>query len=316
MDASQIGDAFRDAIRIISSMCPPGDFVVFLEDDQSRFDMHMLEGPCAIMMALYLAVLPKWVAEILRRGTQRGRTLNRHIYTVWLTMLSGMTDTAIFDTIVNWFMKMWIHGRGRPWISLIIGDDSATVTLYSEMVRLGLEKGLVERYQRLGMDVEAMIKWHALDVGLCSGRMYPCGSSYVLMPKIGSYLIRSVVCMKDFGPRARKEWLRSAAASLEVFGNVDPLCAALGRSVRRWSGFGKERSDQPNTDEYRYKPSVTARSKPEQVAAYYDHHYGFSAADVQNLVDTLSSLVEGGTLNHPLLNHMVEVDLAGEGSVN
>jgi hypothetical protein len=48
-----IGKALGDCISMIASTLQPGERIVYLEDDQSRFDMHMGEHTFRFLYKLY-----------------------------------------------------------------------------------------------------------------------------------------------------------------------------------------------------------------------------------------------------------------------
>lgn len=128
MTCQQIGNTLAKAIKLVESTMEPDDSIVFLEDDQSRFDLHLGEGAFRCLDGVYKHLYVKRIRHILRRGISRGRTRFGCRYRIPFTMQSGMPDTSTGDSLLNAVMKLRIHGIGRPWVALINGDDSVTVT--------------------------------------------------------------------------------------------------------------------------------------------------------------------------------------------
>jgi hypothetical protein len=305
----EIGQCLRNAIRVIDEMTP-GEEIVFLEDDQSRFDLHLLEGPFKFLSnKIYSKKLSRRVAALLKRGVSRGTSSLGTKYSIPFTMQSGWPDTSVGDTLVNAAMKTSIHGSGRPWISIICGDDSVTVTTRGEIERLGGVTGIIESYKGYGMEVEATTCTDPLDIGFCSGRFYPVGDTYVLFPKTARILAK-IAC--DMKMRTRvgdaEAWLRGITATLECYGRVDPLLGALGRSFRGQIGQGREIHDDEWYGARKFDGTVS--STRHDVLMYYDHHYGLSSSQVDALIGQLGVQKFGTLLDSSVLRHMALIDIA------
>lgn len=303
---NEIGETLGHIIETVKSATSPEDQIVVLEDDQSRFDVHLRKGAFKYLQAGYRKHLPRRVARRLRRKRSRGRSKLGIKYSVDFTMQSGWPDTSLGDTLVNAAMKTHIHGRGRLWVSIICGDDSITVTTATEMERLGGRDGIVEAYKALGMEVKAFTTTDILMAEFCSGRFIPYHNSYVLVPKLGRMLARLGWDMKNRNKRNQVAWARSIAETLKVFGCYDPILAALGRSIARLTGEGKVIRDEVNP----YKKHVQVR-KPisrSDYLTYVDRHYGLSANDVDKLVAHMEQLTHLGAFDHPLLVEVAERD--------
>jgi len=303
----EIGTCFRNAIRVIDEMTP-GEDIVFLEDDQSRFDLHLTEGPFNFLKKMYSRKLPKRVSGLLRRGVCRGTSSLGTKYSIPYTMQSGWPDTSVGDSLVNAAMKMYIHGKGRPWISIICGDDSVTVTTRGEIDRVGGLTGIIDKYASLGMEIEAKLSVDPLDVEFCSGRFYPVDDSYVLFPKTARILGKIACDLKLRRPDDQVAWLRGITATLECFGSIDPILGALGRSFRVALGQGREIYDDGWDSKSHFDGSI--RSERHDVNMYYDHHYGLNEKQIDDLIAELSQQKPGQLLDSALLKGMALVDMA------
>jgi hypothetical protein len=304
----EIGEAYHRALNTMSAFCRDNDKVVVLEDDQSRFDLHMGDGAFHFLNDLYGMKVSRVVAKHLRRGREiRGRSNLGTKYSIHAMMQSGWPDTSVGDTAVNAAMKLHIHGVGRPWISIICGDDSVTVTLKSEIDRLGGAEGIVARYEEFGMEVEAKVSDDPLVVEFCSSRFFWHGSGYYLVPKAGKMLSKLCWDMVERGPKQRKAWMRAIVSTLEMFGQTDPLLKALADNFRKQLGSGEVYKEPYNEFKHVFRGIVD--TPPEEcVAVYYDLHYGMSNSDISDCVTELSNVKLGTLSSHPLLQWMAECD--------
>lgn len=307
MNAQEVGTAFASAIELITSVLQPGEHVEYIEDDQSRFDLHLLKGPFHTLSKVYKSFLPRKVARYLKRKRSSGVSSLGTRYSVDYTMQSGWPDTSIGDTLCNACMKYNIHGVGRRWISIICGDDSVTITTSNEVRRFGGLQGLIASYVAFGMEIEAKISRNSLDVEFCSGRFFPCKQSYILMPKVGRILSKICWDMQQRNLKNRVAWLRSIADTMCEYGLVDPLMAALGQMLGEATGIGP-RIVQKN--EYKYYIPGQFSDFPSEidVAVYYDHHYQLSARDIHQLRSLIRSSRVGDFLNDSRLAVMAERD--------
>lgn len=307
LDNSQIGNEFAKALRSIEGALDVGEKLVILEDDQSRFDLHLKKQAFGALDAMYRKLLPPHVATALRRGISKGRTCLGTRYTVPYTMQSGWPDTSYGDSLANTLMKYAVHGVGRKWISIICGDDSVTVTSDREIRRLGGEAGITASYSKFGMEVKVVLATNPLDTGFCSGRFMPCGESYVLVPKTGKMIAKSGCDMECRTGAASDAWMRGVAQGLLSFGRADPLLGSLGRGLLSGLGDGKSYQHQ---DLQRKLANVTCVVVPPgDYLTYYDHHYGMSLGDFDKLSVFLAGVREGDVITHPLIRHMISVDL-------
>lgn len=239
-NAQEIGDALAQAIKQVTASMDFDDHLVFIEDDESRFDLHLTEGPFRLLDYLYSKFLPRKVRQLLRRTrNSRGVTHLGTKYSVPFTMQSGWPDTSVGDTLVNAAMKGDIHGWGRNWVSIICGDDSVTVTTAKELERLGGAEGLKRSYTNFGMEVEILVRESVADVEFCSARFYPTQHTFIMMPKPGKILSKICWDMEVRGKANRIVWLRSVACTLDLYGKVDPCIAALARVLHDYTGAGK-----------------------------------------------------------------------------
>jgi hypothetical protein len=306
MSAEAVGDAFMRSLKTMQAFVEGRDRVVIVEDDQSRFDMHITKGPFGLLDMVYgKKLLSRKVKQALRRDVCKGTARGGTRYSVPYTMQSGMPDTSVGDTIVNAAMKYYIHGVGRPWICIACGDDSVTVTLESEVTRLGGVQGLTTSYSAMGMDVEVLLRSEPLDVGFCSSRFYPHKGSYVLMPKPGRLLSKIGWDMKDRSVSNQYAWARGVGKTLEWYGQIDPLMGALGKCFLRSCGLGKIIQER---QEYKIQLAHEHDTDWRGVSLYYAHHYGMSPGQVRDLATLLCASKLGDTLDNAMMVHVVEVD--------
>lgn len=303
-----IGDAFRRSIVAIEELAGPNEEIVFLEDDQSRFDLHLTEGPFSYLNHIYKKKLPKKTAALLKRSISKGTSCLGTKYTIPHTMQSGWPDTSVGDTLVNAGMKTQIHGSGRSWVSIICGDDSVTITTRSEMDRLGGVGGITMKYAAFGMEVTAKVSTDPLDVEFCSGRFFPVGSTYVLFPRVGRILSKIACDLKIRSPENRLAWLRGITATLRDYARFDPVLGALGESFDEQLGFGKVLID----DGWEFKQSFdgSLHSSPHDVYTYYDHHYGLSSAQVKDLVVLMRGQKIGSLCQDTVVDQLALYDTA------
>lgn len=307
MDAISIGDSFAKACELVTEIMPYDDQLVFLEDDQSRFDLHLLSGPFHFLNLVYRRFLPRKVAALLKRKVSRGTSCLGTRYSIPYTMQSGWPDTSCGDTLVNAAMKNSIHGIGRNWVSIICGDDSVTITTRSEIERIGGIEGIIRKYADFGMEIEAKLSSHPLDVEFCSGRFYPANSSYILMPKPGRMLSKICWDMHQRNAVNRVRWLRSIGITLLEFGKIDPVLRALGGMIIARLGEGDYMTTKV---EYKYYiEGYVARPRTDEVLDYYHHHYGFNADDVAHVVATITNSYIGHFTEDARIVEMARADM-------
>jgi len=294
-----IGKAFYEAIELVTSMCVGSERVVVIEDDQSRFDLHMTEGPMYGSKRFLKGLLPFRVRKhLIRTPKTKGRGATGTKYTVPYTMQSGMIDTALTDTQTNAVMKYEIHGIGGRWISIICGDDSVTVTVDSELERLGGVEGIEKRYAEFGMEVEVVIRLDYRLTEFCSGRFFFHDGTATLVPKIGKVLSRMGYDMTDRKPLQRLAWLRSIATTLVQFGKLDPVAAAFGARLTELCGEGPILTLPGN--EWKIKYVGDGVYSQDEILDYYDLHYQMNEADVDHMIRTASSFNLGDTIDDPM----------------
>lgn len=302
MSGEDIGESFAKAINAVTSLKDPDDSIVFIEDDQSRFDLHLTEGPFKCLAALYCSVLPRRIRRKLLRNLSRGKSVLGTRYSIPYTMQSGWPDTSAGDTFINSIMKTHIHGLGKLWFSIVCGDDSVTITTQKTLKAMGdLEKA----YADFGMEVEVIVKNDPLSVEFCSGRFQNVGSSYVLMPKVGRLLAKLGSDVKNRPLKHQEEWLRGIASTMENFGHYDPIIKNLAQQVRAVVGQGSEISDRTAYDKF----VDLSRPQPSDydLAVFYDHHYSMSAADIQRASSlTISSLPV--VIDDVLIDYICSID--------
>lgn len=311
MSAEQMGEAFSNSYNLIESMTIPNDRIVIVEDDQSRFDLHLSKGSFRFLNLLYKQLLVQRVAKLLRRdGRSKGRTVLGTKYSIPYTMQSGWPDTSCADTMVNALLKYDIHGRGKPWISLINGDDSITLMSEALYVELGETQGLRDKYSEFGMEVEIKLRTNVFNVDFCSSRFYPTTQGYVLMPKIGRLLAKIGFDHKQRTEEDHMAWVRGIAIMLNNYGRYDPMLCALGMRLQHLVGIGKVIHDPIYYSEYKYRPDGTGENTEEHVLQYYLETYNMGTTDIRDCINSLNTITIGSTVNNALLDRMVAIDLA------
>jgi len=309
MSADKVGEAYQQALDIIAGLCDDGERVVVIEDDQSRFDEHMTQGPFEALERIYGALLRPDVAKRLKRGLSQGTTGMGTKYSIPYTMQSGWPDTSVGDTLINIIMKIGAHGYKRKWISIVCGDDSVTVTTDRELAAVGGVDGLTRHYEACGMDVEIVVRDHPDDVEFCSSRFMKVGSTYALVPKAGKFLARWGWDRIDRSPKKQRMWERGMVATLENMAPLDPICAALALRLRRLVGFGPaiENLDLVNPYSVLYTKTTSHATRVEQLD-YYMRHYGVGSADLVNIECEIATMQLGDMLRHPCCRLVASVD--------
>jgi len=305
-NAAEVGEIFRKSIAVISSMMDPDDSIVFIEDDESRFDLHIRAGAFGALHAFYKTHLPPNIVKLLRRNDRsKGRSKLGVKYTIPWTMQSGAPDTSLADTVINAMMKYDIHGLGDLWVSIVMGDDSVTVTTRKTLAKMGGVKGVLDQYIAFGMEIELLVKDDAADVEMCSSRFFKVGTTYVLLPKTGKIIARSLTDRKDRPARRQHEWLRGIATGHENTGKVDYLVGQLAIGIRRAVGTGIELVE---TNIYKVHHTTDVRSDWLDVCTFYDHHYGLSEAMVKHAGDQLATIRFGSLSSDSVLASIVQMD--------
>jgi len=308
MTAEGMGYAYAEAIRLIESLCGENERVVVLEDDQSRYDEHITEAAFNCANRLHGRLLPRHVARFLKRSNSKGRTSLGTKYSVPYTMQSGWPDTSYTDSLLNMAMKLYIHGPGRKWISIICGDDSVTITTNKELAAIGGVEGITAKYAMLGMEVEAVVRDTPDLAEFCSARFFPVKEDYILFPKTGKFFGRMGWDMTNRTSENELAWGRGVLNTLIEFGKVDPVVAALARSVGRQLGSGRVIEDADSE----WKLHVVGNRKVPKSDVYYYYllHYNYSAHDVDSLIGYLDNdnfkLFEPNS--SPLIQGLVEAD--------
>lgn len=298
-NSEEIGRIYYEALQTIESMCLGSERVVVIEDDQSRFDLHMTEGPMFGSKRFLTRLLPYRIRKhLIRTPKTKGRGATGTKYTVPYTMQSGMIDTAFTDTQTNAVMKFEIHGIGARWISIICGDDSVTVTVDSEIEKLGGVKGIEEKYAEFGMEVEVVLRTDCRLAEFCSGRFFFHNDTATLVPKIGKALSRLGHDMVDRKPAQQQMWLRSIAETLGQFGKLDPVACAFGKRLTELCGEGPKLVLPDN--EYKIRYTGNGVYSRDEILDYYDLHYQMSEADVDQMIRTASSFNLGDVITDPM----------------
>jgi len=305
----QIGRAIERAANNVAGMMDADDALVFLEDDQSRFDMHMLQPVFDYLLRFWSQFLPQHVLRHLVRGWRKGRTNVGHRYRILATMFSGWPDTSASDTAVNLSMKYHLHGVSRLWFSIVNGDDSVTVTTRKTLALMGGTEALIAGYARFGFEVTMLVRDSIWDVEFCSGRLMPVlyngESTFCLFPKPGKFLAKIGWAEKDYGTK-HCEWARSIASCLESFGRVDPSFLAPARALREKYGSGTEM--RISSWEYsRVLATAQDELAPDHdgLLEYYARHYSVGHSDYLELC---SLDWTAGRMKHPVLQHIAAKD--------
>lgn len=312
MSAEGVGASFSKALTLIQSICGPGERVVVLEDDQSRFDLHITGAAFAHLHRLNQVLLPRKVARFLKRTSKStGRTMLGCRYSVPYTMQSGWPDTSYGDSICNESMKLYIHRPGRKWVSIICGDDSVTVTTDQEIQALGGPDMIVAGYAKLGMEVDVQLRTQEEYAEFCSARFYQVNGVYVMMPKPGKMIAKLGWDMRNRSASNQLAWARGVVQTMAYYGRIDPLLEALARSLKRQLGEGKVIVEEENEYKHRLNTHQKSVINMSDVYFYYATHYNFTADDVDRAIELLNNdTVKIFELcDHPLLVALCKSDL-------
>jgi len=309
LNANQIGDAYSLALEAIEAMCAPGEYVVVVEDDESRYDEHMTRGAFALLELYYARTLPPHVVKhLMRSPCSKGKTSLGTRYSVPYTMQSGWPDTSVGDSIVNAAMKYHVHGAERTWVTLICGDDSVTVTTTAELKRLGGSMGIEAKYAELGMECEVVVRYDPLTAEFCSSRFFPANGTFILVPKIGKFLGKLGWDRVDRTPENQLSWGRGVMEVVRHYSAIDPTLFALYDTISRQLGSGKVVRTYDSVNRYSYTAPTEGTTTPDDVTAYYSTHYGFSHGDLCALVAEIQTLRVHEMGKGPLMQHVCQVD--------
>lgn len=307
LNSAEIACAFDAAVSAINNTLLPGERLVYLEDDQSRFDLHLTKGPFAILALWYVMIFPRKVRRWLLRKKSVGRVHDGTRYSIPYTMQSGWPDTSYGDSVINAIMKTYIHGIGGRWYTIICGDDSITITVDTELNKLGRVSGIQQAYAAFGMEVEAKISMNIYDIEFCSSRFMPTNGGTVLVPKLGKMLSRIGSDMVDRSKTNQASWLRSIATTLRTFSTFEPLYGTLSARILQLVGDG---STIDTTNPYKIDYSRNTLVVDEISHLYYlDHHYGLSNRDVQHLHNVLSNITLGRLETDKIFNSVCLKDV-------
>jgi hypothetical protein len=309
LSAESVGKAFAQAVSTIQSLCEPGENVIVFESDQSRFDLHLIEGPFRFLDAFYKGKIPERIRKLLQRDVVKGRTKLNTWYKILATMQSGESDTAVADSLINTAMYFYTFLTGGKWIVIICGDDSLCITTDAYLRNIGGVARIKRTYDDLGMEVECIVRYNVELAEFCSGRMYPVGLSYVLMPKIGKLVTKIGIDSVDRVGKNQLAWLRSIGKTLENFGLIDPICATLAKRILQYCGVGKM-LDTSNPYKFNVEWKHESIDWP-GVLRYYDLHYNMDRAAIEGVIAVLDrDFTPGTAYESAWLCEMVRIDLA------
>lgn len=305
----RIGAEFANAIEYVSERMDRDDRLVIIEDDQSRFDLHLGYHIFRCINHQQYRLFPSRVARVLQRGEcLSGVSYSGTRYTIPCSMQSGWPDTSFVDTLVNAAMKLVIHGVDGLWRSIICGDDSVTVTTQRALDLCGGVDGIVRTYSSFGFEAVVFARYDPLDVEFCSGRFMPCRGSFVLMPKVGRLLARIGWDRVQRSEVEHERWQRSIADTLLSFGKYDPLMFAAGSAIFEMVGDGLRAVMDKRFVQYvdgSLLPSV------DDVYEYYLHHYSLLPSQIRRCVTNVRNMMRnGGVIDSPLVIDMVAVDIS------
>jgi hypothetical protein len=324
MNGEQVGQALKDAIDSIR-LEDPTDRIVFIEDDQSRFDLHMTKGAFDSVDAWYAQTLPERVRKLLKRNVSTGVIGRGTWYSVPYGMQSGKVDTAVADTQANSVMKTYIYEttpnyttsswerNNDPviqYITLVCGDDSVTVTTQRQFERWGGVAGLTKEYEKFGMEVTIDVRYDVLDVQYCSGRFLPItergNSSFLFVPKIGKLIGGLFWDDVDRSPVNRLAWCRGTLPLLARLGRYDPVARAIAKRVASLCGPGPV-IKHPES-EYKSVVAGVYDNARCDTGLYYHTHYGLYPSSMKMLIEEIESITFGWN-KQPLLSDLCARDL-------
>lgn len=304
--AVSIGDKFTKGISMIEDSLDDDDELIFVLDDESRFDLHIKKHAFRFLMWLYAALFVHSVVELLRRKSRiRGRTSNGSKMSMTADMESGMPDTALADTALNSAMKYHIHGPGEKWFSIVMGDDSATAMSLKLYRSLGREAGLIQSYASFGMEITVDTTCDIWRVELCSSFFHPIedGTRMALMPKLCKLIGRLLIDKVDRPPEEQSAWLRGIATTLEHFGKINHILAAMSRGIWKQVGTGRILMSE---NKYKIYHRGDERGSWADTLFFMSVHYGFSERDCLECVHELENLKLGELSSNVHLKSIID----------
>jgi len=310
MNSTDVGRVYEECLEFMASVCPAGERVIVIEDDQSRFDEHIGRGAFSYLEQFYSMYLPGPVSMRLSRGTSRGYTNLGTRYTVPYTMQSGWPDTSFGDTLLNMAMKMRIHGPGGKWFSIVCGDDSLTITTTDTLRAMGGAGNIARQYSEFGMEVDIVIRDDPMTAEFCSSRFFPHKEGLVLFPKSGKILGRLGWDRIDRQPKQQLMWLRGICNTLAQYAIIDPISRSLHDRLMQKLGCGGVIAHHVLDEQYVYVPDYEGLSIDlDAVQEYYFLHYDLLPSDIDSLCSQIANHLEiGGEITHPAAQQMCKVD--------
>jgi hypothetical protein len=304
-----IGRLVWQAEQLILSACDGDEDVVWVMDDESRFDLHLTKGPFGALQRVYSSLLPKHVAKRLRRTKKtRGRSKYGSKTSVPYTMTSGKPDTSCGDGIANICLKANFHRLGRKWVTIICGDDSITLTTDKELAFLLQYHGCTpnEVYARAGMEIDFSTSKNYLDAEFCSCRFMRGVDTYVLVPKTGKILARIGWDTKQRNAQHSEEWLRGIGITLSNFSH-DPVLQALSERILNHVGTGRTITEINRYARFFNRPTTVPHLDQLE---YFGHHYGYSEADLSAATKVIKEHpIFDSKIDDAMINHMCLTDV-------
>jgi hypothetical protein len=157
--------------------------------DYSKFDSTQCgDALLSILRAFELAGLPRDVIELMELDTVKCVVYGQFSlkYIMKCIRFSGRGETLIGNTILNWIVARHVFG---PNCKLLVKGDDAVVFTANPILLDTIDN----EYTKLGFIIKAM-NTDVLNTEFCSSWFVPVHNSYLLVPKIGRFLAKTLWC--------------------------------------------------------------------------------------------------------------------------
>jgi len=301
--AEKIGRWYEDCVK--QGLCPwPTDAAVW--DASVGPGPHLSER--ADLLALGVNQATRKVLEQRETGRD-GSTPHGIKYRLWWQVCSGDGDTSFGNTLA--MGKVWLWCTQHIPCRVAVNGDNAL-----PMLPLGIDPELVDRllltFRAYGFTIATETLNHThFDGEMCSGRLWAVGTSYVYGPKIGRVLAKTFWAIDP--PRTEKKrraWLRGVGMGLRRNTAFVPvLRVIISRILDETKDVGAVPVDRDEPWKIHAEEDHEATSETIEQFCYL---YSCTRLDLVALEDWLRQLptMFRARLDHPLLNRVIETDLA------
>jgi len=298
LNAETLGDWMKD---VLSDVRLP----MFYERDGKNWDATMQEEHLGVRLAAYVAAGPAFV-EFVKAGFEvRGSHARGGMrYRLRGTVKSGHNDTTLGNSIVNACIAVTaMHQHGLHGDVIVAGDDLLIVVEgdFDEHALAATEArcGIVPDYRKFS---------NPCDVSFISGVWFCAASDWIFVPKPGRLLARLFWSTHPPPPKLRQRYLNAIVLGLR------PSCGdipVVGEFLDAHYDKGAP-VDAPRSLDKRLKVWSVGKSASRQaMVAAFCARYGVSEEEIVDVESFLRG-VKGrvGLVSHPVLDRLVEVDLA------